>query len=192
MVTQIVRFVFELFHLKHVKHEGVRLANVEFPDSVAEHSLNAAQIWYILATMEWLDAERVAAMLVWHDIGETRMGDIHKVWARYFEWKKEIEKRVHDDQLDVLPFGESVKSLILEMISKTTPEAVVAKDADYLEMAFQAKKYVEQWYAACQIWIDNVWKALKTESAKRLWDEMIRSDSTDWRNKTNLKKIPTS
>lgn len=191
-MSHIVRFIFEMLHLKHVKHEWVRLAGVEFPDSVAEHSLNAAQIGYILAIMEWVDAQKVSAMLIRHDIGETRMGDIHKVGARYYADKKKIENSVHDDQLQGFAWDKNITLLINEMMEKKTPEAIVAKDADYLEMAFQAKKYVEQWYVSCEDRIINVWNALKTESAKQIWKEMTISESTDRWRKTNLKKLPTS
>lgn len=66
---------------------------------------------------------------------------------------------------------------------------IIAKDADYLEQAFQAKIYLEQWYSAAQDRITNVGNALKTESAKQLWEEMKTVHSTDRRQW--LKKIPT-
>lgn len=62
--------------------------HIKQPDTVAEHSLNAAQIGYILAKMEWADANKVATMLVWHDIAETRIGDMHKVAIWYIKNKK--------------------------------------------------------------------------------------------------------
>ncbi|MBP6256261.1 HD domain-containing protein [Patescibacteria group bacterium] len=64
--------------------------------------------------------------------------------------------------------------------NKTTDVARIVKDADYLEMAFQAKIYVEQGYSAAQERIINVGNALKTESAKQLWTEMQTVHSTDW------------
>jgi 5'-deoxynucleotidase YfbR-like HD superfamily hydrolase len=39
-------------------------------------------------------------MLIWHDLAETRIGDFHKVGARYIPNKKEIEKQVMKDQLE--------------------------------------------------------------------------------------------
>jgi putative hydrolase of HD superfamily len=51
-MKELVRLIFETLHLKHVKHEGWRIIGVEHPDSVAEHSLCAAQIAYIIAKME--------------------------------------------------------------------------------------------------------------------------------------------
>lgn len=72
---------------------------------------------------------------------------------------------------------------------RTTLEGMIAKDADYLEQAFQGKIFVETGYHVAQNWIDNVGKALKTESAKQVWKTMTESHSTDWWLKTTLKHI---
>ena len=192
MIKKIVNLIFEAFHLKHVKHEWVRLAGVQFPDSVAEHSLNAAQIWYILAKMEWADANKVAAILVWHDIWEARIGDMHKIWSRYFDNKKTVEKMVVQDQFSDFDFATDLLSDLDEYNTRSTLEWNIAKDADYLEMAFQAKIYVEQWYSAAQDRINNVWWALKTDAARQVWDQMILGNSTDRRREETLMKIPTS
>jgi len=181
--------MFEWLHLKQVKHEGVRLAGVQFPDSVAEHSCNAAQIWFILAHMEWADPYKVASMLIWHDLAETRIGDFHKVGARYIPNKKDIEKQVMKDQLEWIACGSDIQNLFDEYEERTTIEGKVAKDADYLEMAFQAKIYVEQGHVVAQDRIDNVGRALKTQWAKEIREEMIKSNASDWWKKTGLKKL---
>ncbi len=190
MITHITQLIFEALHLKQIKHEWVRLAQVPNPDSIAEHSLNAAQIGYILARMEWADAYKVATMLIWHDLAETRIGDMHKIGARYLgAYKKQAEHQVLKDQFLWLDFYTDIEQLFIEYDEKTTLEWRIAKDADYLEQSFQAKIYVEQWYALAQNWIDNVGKALKTDSAKQIFAEMIQSNSTDRWFKNDLKKI---
>lgn len=189
MLKKIVHLLFEGMHLKQVKHEWVRLAGVQFPDSVAEHSCNAAQIGFVLAHIEWADPHKVASMLIWHDLAETRIGDFHKVGARYIPNKKEIEKQVMKDQLEWISCGWAIQSLFDEYEERETLEGKVAKDADYLEMAFQAKIYVEQGHVVAQDRIDNVVRALKTQGAKQLREEMVVSDSSDWWKKTGLKKM---
>jgi len=188
-MKNLVNLLFETQHLKRIKHEWWRMAWVQFPDSVAEHSLNAAQIWYIIAQLEWADPEKVCTILVRHDMAETRIWDMHKVASRYIRGKKEAEIQVMKEQFDWVPWEESIMSLFKEYEERETLEWVIAKDADYLEQAFQAKIYVEQWYARAQNRIDNVWKALQTESAKKIREEMTRSSSTDRRQW--LKKIDT-
>ena len=88
-IKKLVNLIFEWQHLKRIKHEGWRLAGVSNPDSVAEHSLVAAQIGYILAKMEWADVGKVVSMLIWHDIHEARIQDVHKLSLRYL-WKKKL------------------------------------------------------------------------------------------------------
>lgn len=192
MKKKLTNLIFEAFHLKMIKHEWWRLCWVENPDSVAEHSLNAAQIWYILASMEWADANKIAAMLVWHDLGETRIWDFHKIASRYIKDKKIIEKEVMHDQLTWLPFEEEIKVLFHEYEEKTTLEGRIAKDADYLEQAFQAKIYLEKWYHHSDDWIMNVWRALKTDSAKLIWKEMLETSFTDWWKENKLKDLSDS
>ncbi len=189
MTKRIVNLVFEALHLKNIKHEGWRFCGIPAPDSVAEHSLNAAQIGYVLAKMEGADANKVAAMLVWHDLAEVRIGDHHKIAARYIANKRELESAVMKDQLDGLDFGPDIADLFEQYEDRSTLEGTIAKDADYLEQAFQGKIYVETGYHVAQNWIDNVGKALRTESAKKLWKEMTEGHSTDWWLKGNLKKL---
>ncbi|EKD30400.1 MAG: hypothetical protein ACD_78C00067G0002 [uncultured bacterium (gcode 4)] len=189
MLKKITNLIFESLHLKRIKHEWWRLCGVENPDSVAEHSLNAAQIGYILAKMEWADAQKVVTMLVWHDITETRSGDHNKIAARYLLGKKEAEERIIHDQFDWLPFADDIFALFHEFEEKITLEGKIAKDADYLEVAFQAKAYVELGHVEAVNWIQNVGNALRTESAKKVWQEMNQTSFVDWWKQEGLKKV---
>jgi 5'-deoxynucleotidase YfbR-like HD superfamily hydrolase len=51
-MKKLVEFLFECLHLKDIKREGWRYAGIQFPESVAEHTLHAAQIGFILAQLE--------------------------------------------------------------------------------------------------------------------------------------------
>ncbi|MDG6219294.1 MAG: HD domain-containing protein, partial [Candidatus Thermoplasmatota archaeon] len=82
--TDISTFFYELGMLRRVQREGWKLLGVIQPESVAEHSLRAAQIAYVLAILEHHPSpETVCSILVFHDIGECRIGDIQKVANRY-------------------------------------------------------------------------------------------------------------
>lgn len=98
-MKELVRLIFETLHLKHVKHEGWRIIGVEHPDSVAEHSLCAAQIAYILAKMEGANPQKCATMLIWHDMPETRIGDLHRNASTYLTNKQEAEETALHDQV---------------------------------------------------------------------------------------------
>jgi putative hydrolase of HD superfamily len=183
-----VNFIFELNQLKREHHNGSMLSGVRQPDTIAEHALRAAQIGYLLAELEnerlgkeTVSAERVAVILLIHDNMEARVGDQHKVCARYVEIK-EAEQQAFLEQITGLGerLEEKWKGYMAQYKRRDTAEGVVAKDADWLETAFQAKEYLDLGYASMQDFIDNVRAALETESAKELLAEMEKTQFTDW------------
>lgn len=180
-IKKVVNFIFEINQLKRQRHSGWFLAGVTQPPSVAEHQLRAAQIGYILAALEGADPEKVACMLLIHDNAEARTGDQNKVSARYFS-KKEGEVKAFKDQLEGL--GEKIEKKWLEYFEefeeRTTKEGVVAKDADWLETAFQAKEYSDTGYVSAVDWIKNVERAVETKSAKLLLKQMKKTNFHDW------------
>lgn len=181
--TSITTLLFELGQLRRIKHEGLRLAGIEYPISVAEHSLRAAQIGYFLAKMEGLDPKTITTMLVFHDMGECRTGDVHKVAKRYV---KKDELQAVKDQLEPLE-EEELLDLWQQQETASTPEGIVAQDADLLEAAFTAKEYVEKGYERMHNWMKNVANYIKTDSAKQLIEELQKTHSTDWWK--DLKKL---
>lgn len=142
---------------------------------MADHLTIAAQIAFILGEMEGLAGEKCAAMVLFHDNGETRILDQHKVAARYININK-AEKKALLDQLNFLPkeISKKISKLTDEFEKRNTPEGIVAKDADWLEVALQAKILTEQGYKFAQNWIDNVAKALETKSAKKILAKILK------------------
>lgn len=182
----LLNFIFELGMLRRVKHEGMKIMGLKNPESVAEHSLRAAQLGYILAKLEkYENSAEVCAILTFHDIAECRTGDIHLVAKRYLTVD---EERVVEEQVErLVGTGKEILELWKQIEHKNTTAGIIAKDADLLEQAITAKEYVEKGYDSAQDWINNVSKRLETESAKQLLDSLKDSDSNDWWQ--GLKKI---
>jgi putative hydrolase of HD superfamily len=181
-IKSIVNFIFELNQLKRQRHSGFQLAGIKNPDTIAEHVLRAAQIGYILATMEGdANPETVCAMIMIHDNGEARIGDQNKVSARYFS-KDNAEEKAFNEQLENLgsKINEKWSAYFQQFEKRNTKEGIIAKDADWLETAFQAKEYLDLGYESAQDWINNVEKALETSAAKKLLAEMKKTKFTDW------------
>lgn len=185
-MKDIVNYIFEVGVLRREKHNGFKLIGVDNPESVAEHALRAAQIGYILTVLEnkkngtELSPERVASILVFHDNGEVRVGDLHKVASRYIDGK-EAERMAFMEQVESLP--EEFKNLTVyfdEIEDRKTKEGIIAKDADWLEAAFSAKEYYDLGNDLGMNWINNVEAALETESAKEMLKEMKNTRFTDW------------
>jgi 5'-deoxynucleotidase YfbR-like HD superfamily hydrolase len=171
------------------------MIGVDNPDSISEHALRAAQIGYILTVLENkrnktdLSPEKVASILVFHDNGEARIGDFHKVASRYID-SREAEKKAFEEQAGQLP--EEIKKEVMgyfeEIEERGTKEGIIAKDADWLEVAFTVKEYYDLGNELAMVWIDNVGKAIETQSAKEIFEEMKKTRFTDWW--LGLKKIP--
>ena len=178
---KIVNFIFELSQLKRTPRSGWQHLGLNNPESVADHVLRSVQIGYILAVMEKAQPETVAAILAFHDNGEARIGDQNKIAARYFT-KDEPERNAYLDQIE--SFDVTLKKKLLDYFdqleNRNTKEGRIAKDADWLETAFQAKEYYDLGHTEAIDWINNIETALETKSAKLLLKEMKKTRFTDW------------
>jgi putative hydrolase of HD superfamily len=177
----ITNFLFELAQLRRIKHEGWRFAGIDNPESVGDHSLRAAQIAYFLAKLEkHEDPYKVVTMVVFHDIGECRVGDIHKIANRYITGVNE-EQAVRDQTQD-LPndMSDDIVDMWKQTEEKSSHAGLIAKDSDLLEQALMAKEYISQGHLACQDWIDTVEQRLNTDSAKKLLEELKDADVHEW------------
>lgn len=188
-MQNIAKFIYELGQLKRVKRSGSWIMGVKDPETVAEHAFRAAIIGRILAELENANINKVTTMLLLHDIPEARINDIHKVGARYIDFKS-AEKAAMKDQLKRLPpnLSKEMEELFVELEERKTKEAIIAKEADYLEVAFQAKEYYEQGYKDGMNWVNNVERVLTTKSAKALMKQLKKTSYNDWWK--DLKNVP--
>jgi putative hydrolase of HD superfamily len=178
-MKEICNFLFELGHLRRIKHEGWRLTGLEKPESIAEHSLRAAQIGFVLSKLEhYPNPMEVCTMLVFHDMAETRIGDLHRVAQKYVHCD---EEQVVQDQVKLVKnSGTDILNLWKKFEYKKNKAGLLAKDADLLEMAFTAREYYEKGYYATKDWIKNISKTLKTKSAKKILEAIIESNPNNW------------
>lgn len=175
----ICKFVCELGHLKRIKHEGWHLCGVDNPESVAEHSLRAAQIGYILARMEgYENPEKVSSILVFHDIGECRIGDIHRVARRYVNANERLA--VEEQCRNLKEIGREIIDMWKKIENLEDQAGIIAKDADLLEMAFTAKEYIEMGYSSAKDWIDRISRKLRTRSARKIIEILKETNCLEW------------
>lgn len=174
-----MNFIFELNQLKRVRHEGWKLIGINDPESVAEHSLRSAQIGYILAKMEkYGDPNEVCTMIVFHDMQECRIGDLHRVANRYV--KVDDAKVVKAQTEGLEDMGRDIFNLWRSAEDRSTKAGIIAKDADRLDMAFTAKEYIEHGFDHAKDWMGNIAISLRTDSAKKLFEDLKNSDSSAW------------
>ena len=184
IVEDLVRFLFELGQLKRVARSGWWMAGIRDPESVADHSFRCAWIGYLLARRAaqhggGVDPARVTLMCLLNDLHESRINDLHKVGQTYLPYG-EAETRAFRDLASGFPEGRELTELHLEFQRGETLEAQLAKDADRLECAFQAREYEAAGCAACREWFVNTSNALKTTVAQDLFAALERADPDEW------------
>ncbi len=175
--NDLLKFLYEVNQAKIIKHCGYWVAKVKDPESVAEHSYSAAVIALILAKLEKKsNPEDYAVAALFHDLHETRLLDRHKISTRYLKTPREVEEQVKRDQSTLLP-----KSVNKELYDKfKNLDYAILKDADYLEMALQAREYYDTGYKGAWDWIIRVEKVLKTKTARALLKKIKTTDSNVW------------
>lgn len=184
-MKKYVDFIFELGNLKRIQHEGWKYLGDKFPESVADHSLRAAQIGFILACLEnYKNPDEICSILVFHDMNECRIGDIHKIAKKYVIAND--EEAVADQTKELGKIGAQILARWKNNAHQDSEAGIIAKDADLLEMAVTAKEYISRGYPEAYDWIDNISRCLKTKSAINFLQEIINSNPDNWWK--NLKK----
>ena len=112
------------------------------PESLADHRALAGQIAYALASMEGAHADHAAALALFGDMATLRTGESNWV-SRIYSGTGKDEEGAIGGQLSGLSFGGQIKSLVDELKDGKTREAAIARDADYLDRAIQAKYYAD-------------------------------------------------
>ncbi len=190
-LERMVDYFVELNVLKETTGSGWRLAWIpkERRDSIADHVALTPHWAYVLGRMVGLkvsDALQCAGLAVFHDDPETRLGDIDKVSARYLDLAKAFPEALRD-QVSQLPkeIGEEIFNFAMEAEFGTTPEAIVARDADILERALRARIHTsaEKFKSVEDFFDPREEEKLQTEEAKILMNliRRKRSLSTHWR-----------
>ena len=181
MRKDIAKFLYEMGQLKRVKRSGWWIAGVKDPETVAEHSFRTAVIAYILAQLEGADPGKVVSMALFHDMAETRTNDAHRIVRRYVDWEN-VDKKAVGDQSRRLPdnIGKRITSLISEFEKAASLDARIVRDADLLECLVQAREYQTLGYNDVGDWIFNAQAALKTESAKKIAAECLKTEPKEW------------
>lgn len=177
-VDRVTNFLFEVGMLKRTPRSGWHFLPGAEGESVAEHVFRMSVIAWALARMDPdVDGNRVLELALFHDLPETRTGDLNYVHQKYVEVD---EAAAAKDQTDGLPFGSELRDLILEYQEGTTRESVVAHDADQLEMLLSLKERLDGGASAAEEWVPFVLKRLKTDTAKNLAERILESHAHNW------------
>lgn len=176
-MDRIANFLFEIGMLKRTPRTGWQFLG-SGRESVAEHSFRAAIIAYTLAQLEGnVDAPKVLQMALFHDLPESRTGDLNYVNQKYVQVD---EAKAVDDLTSGLPFGGDIAGLLEEFRAQLTAEAVIVRDADHLEMLLQLKEHLDVGNQNAEEWIPFSLKRLKTDVGRDLAQRILAGDSSSW------------
>jgi putative hydrolase of HD superfamily len=147
-------------------------------ESVAEHVFRTTMIAFVLARLDGtVDTDKVVRLALAHDLPEARTGDLNYVNQRY---TTADEARAARDMAAHLPFGPELEELLAEYRSEDSAEAVIAHDADQLELLLELKEKMDSGCSAAEEWTPFVLRRLRTETGKQLAHKILEGDSASW------------
>ena len=176
-MKDIVNFLFEVGILKKIPRSGYQFLGTG-SESVADHTFRVAVIAYLLAKNEpEADVQKAVLMSLFHDFHEARTGDHNYVNKRYVTVN---EDKAISDLGRKIPVGGEIAALIHEFNSRQTLEARLVQDADQLDFILELKRQQDLGNRSAEEWLKYSVKRLSSNFAKRLADEILTTDSSDW------------
>jgi putative hydrolases of HD superfamily len=176
-MKNIANFLFEAGMLKRTPRSGFQFLG-SGAESVAEHIFRTTYVGYALGKIEQnVDVDRLIKMCLFHDLPEARTGDLNYVNKKYVVAD---EKKAVRDLTTTLPFGGELLDIINEYEEGKTTEALLARDADQLEMILALKEYKDIGNKYAEEWLGFSLKRLRTEAAKDLAKIILETDSSMW------------
>lgn len=176
-MKNLANFLFEVGMLKRTPRSGHQFLG-SGSESVAEHICRVIFIGYALAKLDGgADESKLLKMCFLHDLHEARTGDMNYMNKKYVSVDEDKALR---DLCDTLPFGEEILQVTGEFNSLQTREALLAYDADQIELILMLKEQRDLGNKYADEWISFALKRLKTDAGKGLAQEVIETDWTLW------------
>jgi putative hydrolase of HD superfamily len=167
--VRLLALLLEVATLKRLPRTGWGMRGVSDAESVAEHSFGVAFVSLALvdvlvaeggreAKQPSISLERVLAMAILHDLAEVRLTDLPASAKRLIpaEVKRRAEREAVTDLLGPLSRSVTWQELWQEFEEESSPEALLVRDADKLEMMIQCVCYERAGHRG----LDEFWAAL--------------------------------
>ena len=177
MNKKSVKFLFEAATLKRLQRTGWQILGGGNQESIAEHSYMVCVISIVLAQNLKVNLEKILTMALFHDLSETRIGDIYKLADLYV---KTDEKKARRDVFSNLNDDKKTLSILDEYDKKLSLESKLVHDADTLALILELKQMIENGNLNARDWLSANIDCLKLEKSKELAREMETANSQDW------------
>ncbi len=176
-MKDLANFLFEVGMLNKTPRTGFQFLG-SGRESVAEHICRTIFIGYVISKLEKdIDELKLLKMCLLHDLPETRTGDMNYVNKKYVAVD---EKKAVKDLADTLFFGQEIETVANEFNEKKTRVSLLAHDADQLSLILQLKEHGDLGNKYSQEWIAYALKRLCTDTAKKLAEAILATDSSEW------------
>jgi putative hydrolase of HD superfamily len=176
-MKNIANLLFQANILKNIPRSGYHFLGAG-KESVAEHSFSTAFIAFVLAQMEPdVDAFRLVAMCLVHDLPEAKTGDLNYVQKKYVTAN---ENKALRHIAKNLPFGALLTDLISEFNERQTIESKLAHDADQLALILDLKALSDIGYDPPRKWLPFALNRLETKIGQILAQNIMQTEWDSW------------
>lgn len=173
---RLADLLFEVGMLRKLPRSGYHFLG-SGQESVAEHSFRTTVIGYVLARLSDADWSRVLAMCLFHDLHEARTGDFNSVNKLY---NRTSADRALRDALEGTGLEELICSAQQELEDASTPEAILAQDADQLDFILSLKEEQDLGNPYAEKWLKYALKRLRSDCGTRLALTILETDHDAW------------
>ena len=175
-MERLVDFFNEVGMLRHTPRTGYAFLG-SGKENVAEHSYRVSVMGYVLARMSGIDPAKVTFLCLFHDLPEARTGDLNYVNHRYGQCQP---RRALEDCVEGTGLENDVLPLWDELEENTSHEAILAHDADQLDLICNLKVELDKGNAFAGQWLESAVKRLRSPAARDLAEVVLRTDHNRW------------
>lgn len=175
-LARLADFLNEVGMLRNTPRSGYAFLGTG-RENVAEHSYRTAVIGYVLARLAGIDPARVTFLCLFHDLHEARTGDFNYVNHRYDQCRA---REALQDAVAGTGLAGEVLGFWDELAQGQSPEAVLAHDADQLDLICNLNVELHKGNAFAGEWLKSAVKRLRSPWAKELAEVVLRTDPNRW------------
>jgi putative hydrolase of HD superfamily len=190
MAKRDIDFLFEMGSLRNMPRAWQQLLSGR-AENVPEHVFRMALIAWTIAAAEEADVGKVLKMCMLHDLSESRTTDIAFMHRDYVTRNEELAEKHIFEQTTL---EKEAHELLREYAERKTLEAKIVKDADNLEVDFELTELSKIGdTAARSMYVQHRpevrTKKLYTKTAKKMWDELRKTDPNHWHEALTYKWV---
>jgi 5'-deoxynucleotidase len=167
-----------IINLKNVQRKGWKnKLDLKNSESVADHSYSMTLMALILSDIQRMDTKKIVKMSLLHDLVESVVGDFTPDEISKFK-KQELENKSMKNILAKLPNNliNEYQQIWDEYQMHQSKESIFVHEIDKLEMAFQAKTYLDKGLPRekIQAFIDTANREIKNKQLQKIMSNLFQ------------------